>query len=234
MLKVYIISPFPDILHPVLNESIMKKALEKEKVEFTIINLYDFLKDNERIDDYPYGGGEGMVLKAQPILDAFESINDNVDKVIFPTPDGRTLNHDISLKLSKKKVLVFICGHYKGIDQRIRDSIVDDEISIGDYVLTNGELSSLVIIDSIVRLIPGVINDYSSAMNDSFYNDLLDGPHYTRPRKIKNLYVPDVLLSGDHEKIKKWFLNQRIKKTKNRRNDLYIEYESKIMENKNE
>ena len=126
MLKIYIISPFPDILHPVLNESIMKKALEKEKVKFTIINLYDFLKDNERIDDYPYGGGEGMILKAQPILDAFKSINDNVDKVIFPTPDGNKLNHDISLKLSKKKVLVFICGHYKVIDQRVRDSIVDD------------------------------------------------------------------------------------------------------------
>ncbi len=234
MLKIYIISPFPDILHPVLNESIMKKALEKEKVEFTIINWYDFLKDNERIDDYPYGGGEGMILKAQPILDAFKSINDNVDKVIFPTPDGNKLNHDISLKLSKKKVLVFICGHYKGIDQRVRDSIVDDELSIGDYVLTNGELSSLVIIDSIVRLIPGVINDYSSAVNDSFYNDLLDGPHYTRPRKIKNLYVPDVLLSGNHEKIKKWFLDQRINKTKKRRKDLYFGYESKIMENKNE
>ena len=220
MLKVYIISPFPDILHPVLNESIMKKALEKEKVEFTIINLYDFLKDNERIDDYPFGGGDGMIMKPKPIFSAFESINEENSRVIFPTPDGQLFNHNIAKKLSKEKSLVFICGHYKGIDQRIRESIVTDELSIGDYVLTNGELPSLLMIDSIIRLIPGVLNTFESAKGDSFYNELLDGPHYTRPREINGLKVPEILLSGNHKKIKDWFLKKRIDKTKIRRKDL--------------
>ena len=228
MLKIYIITPFPDIVEPILNESMLKKAVERNKVKFKIINLFEYLDDKDsRLDDYPFGGGKGMIMKAKPILDAFESIKGGTKKVIFPTPDGELLSHKISLDLSKQKSLVFICGHYKGIDQRVRDKIVTDEISIGDYVLTNGELSSLVILDSVIRLIPGVLNDYESAEKDSFFDDLLDGPHYTRPRKIDNLSVPDVLISGNHKEIEKWFLNKREEKTKRRRSDLFLKYKIK-------
>ena len=228
MLKIYIITPFPNIVEPILNESMLKKAVERKKVKFKIINLFEYLDDKDsRLDDYPFGGSKGMIMKAKPILDAFKSIKGETEKVIFPTPDGRLLNHKISLDLSKENSLVFICGHYKGIDQRVRDKIITDEISIGDYVLTNGELSSLVILDSIVRLIPGVLNDYESAEKDSFFDDLLDGPHYTRPREYNDLKVPDVLLSGHHKDIKNWFLKQRVDKTENRRKDLFKKYKSK-------
>ena len=221
MLNVYIITPFPLMLEPILNSSMFQKALDRKIVKYNIINLFDFLEgDNERIDDYPFGGGDGMIMKPKPIFSAFESINEENSRVIFPTPDGQLFNHNIAKKLSKEKSLVFICGHYKGIDQRIRESIVTDELSIGDYVLTNGELPSLLMIDSIIRLIPGVLNTFESAKGDSFYNELLDGPHYTRPREINGLKVPEILLSGNHKKIKDWFLKKRIDKTKIRRKDL--------------
>ena len=234
MLKIYIITPFPDIVKPILGQSMLKKAVDRERVEFNIIDLYSYVDDQERIDDYPFGGEKGMILKAEPIFKAFNAIDDKITKVIFPTPDGKLFDHNCSVDFSKEESLVFICGHYKGIDQRVRDSIVTDEISIGDYVLTNGELSSLVMIDSIVRLVPGVLNHYESAEEDSFFNDLLDGPHYTRPRDIDGLQVPEVLLSGNHQKIKKWFLEKRIDKTAKRRVDLFKKYKSKNIGEKNE
>jgi len=227
MLKIYIISPFPDMLNSSLDESMLKKAVEREQVEYNIINLFDFLDNHDRIDDYPFGGGKGMIMKAEPIFKAIESIGTNFNKVIYPSPDGRLFNQQIAMDYSKETSLVFICGHYKGIDQRVRDSIVTDEISIGDFVLTNGELPTLVILDAIVRLIPGVLNDYDSAKTDSFFDDLLDGPHYTRPREFKGMKVPDILLSGNHSEIEKWFLEKKIIKTKKRRKDLYIKYKSK-------
>ena len=228
MLKIYIITPFPDILNALFNQSMLKKAVDRGKVKYIIINLFDFVKDHDsRIDDYPYGTGKGMIMKVGPILRAFESINQKKSRVIFPTPDGNLFKQNIAIDLSKEKSIVFICGHYKGIDQRVRDSIVTDELSIGDYVLTNGELPALMMIDSIVRLIPGVLNDYESAETDSFFDDLLDGPHYTRPREYKGLKVPEVLLSGHHQNIKDWFLKKRIEKTKNRRKDLLKKYKSK-------
>ena len=228
MLSIYILTPFPDIVKPILNESMLKKSVERKKVKFIIINLFDFLDNKEnRLDDYPFGGGKGMVMKAEPIFNAYNSIKNKPDRVIFPTPDGKLLNHKISKELSEENSIVFICGHYKGIDQRIREKIVTDEISIGDYVLTNGELASLVILDSFVRLIPGVLNDYESAEKDSFYDDLLDGPHYTRPRKIDDMSVPEILLSGNHKKIEEWFLKKRINKTKKRRKDLFVKYKIK-------
>ena len=228
MLKIYIITPFPDILNALFNQSMLKKAVDREKVKYIIINLFDFVKNNDgRIDDYPYGIGKGMIMKVGPILRAFESINQKKTRVIFPTPDGKLFKQNIAIDLSKEKSLVFICGHYKGIDQRIRDSIVTDELSIGDYVLTNGELPALIMVDSIVRLVPGVLNDYESAETDSFFDDLLDGPHYTRPREYNDLKVPDVLLSGHHKDIRNWFLKQRVNKTKNRRKDLFEKYKSK-------
>tara|TARA_Y100000996_G_C22528033_1_gene645275 strand:+ start:910 stop:1614 length:705 start_codon:yes stop_codon:yes gene_type:complete len=234
MLKIYIITPFPDLIAPVLMQSMLKKSVERNKVEYNIINLFDFLDDDSRIDDYPYGGGEGMIMKAKPIFDAFNSLQLDNPRVLFPTPDGKLFNQEIAFNLSEEQEIVFICGHYKGIDQRIRDTIITDEISIGDYVLTNGEIPSLVIIDSIMRLIPGVLNDYKSAEKDSFSEELLDGPHYTRPREYDGLKVPDILLSGDHNKIKKWFLDQRIKKTSKRRKDLFDKYKSKNSGDKHE
>jgi len=220
MMKVYIITPFPEIITSVLGESMLAKAEEREKVEYHILNLFEFLENkNDRIDDYPFGGGNGMIIKPGPVFNAFESIND-AGRVVFPTPDGELLNHELVKDLSKEKSLVFICGHYKGIDQRIRDSIVTDEISIGDFVLTGGELPTLIILDSVVRLIKGVLNKYESASSDSFYDNLLDGPHYTRPQDFRGMKVPDVLISGNHKKINDWFLKERLKKTKKKRKDL--------------
>ena len=220
MMKVYIITPFPEIISSVLGESMLAKAEEREKVEYHILNLFEFLENkNDRIDDYPFGGGNGMIIKPGPVFNAFESIND-AGRVVFPTPDGELLNHELVKDLSKEKSLVFICGHYKGIDQRIRDSIVTDEISIGDFVLTGGELPTLIILDSVVRLIKGVLNKYESASSDSFYDNLLDGPHYTRPQDFRGMKVPDILISGNHKKINDWFLKERLKKTKKKRKDL--------------
>ena len=236
MISFNVITPFPTMFDNVLNESILLKAKQKNIAEYNIFNLFNYLdSSSERIDDYPFGGGEGMILKAKPILDAVTDIksvagNDKKHRVIFPTPDGKTFNHSKAKELSKESSLIFICGHYKGIDQRIRDEIVTDEISIGDFVLTSGELPAMIMIDSIVRLKKGVLNNYESAKKDSFYDFLLDGPHYTRPREFEGNNVPDVLLSGNHKKIKDWFLNQREEKTKKLRLDLWKKYKSKKME----
>ena len=193
--------------------------------------MFNYLDDSsQRIDDYPFGGGDGMLLKPEPIFNAVNNIKKTLKKrsakVIFPTPDGVLFNHNIAKKLSNESSLIFICGHYKGIDQRIRDEIVTDEISIGDFVLTNGELPTMIMIDSIVRLKEGVLNNYDSASKDSFYDILLDGPHYTRPRNFNGMKVPDVLLSGNHKEIKNWFLNEREIKTKKIRKDLWKKYKS--------
>jgi len=236
MISFNVITPFPAMFDNVLNESILLKAKQKNIAEYNIFNLFNYLDNSsERIDDYPFGGGEGMILKAKPISDAVGEIksaakNVNKHRVIFPTPDGQVFNHSKAKELSEESSLIFICGHYKGIDQRIRDEIVTDEISIGDFVLTSGELPAMIMIDSIIRLKKGVLNNYESAKKDSFYNLLLDGPHYTRPREFEGNNVPDVLLSGNHKEIKDWFLNQREEKTKKLRLDLWKKYKSKKME----
>ena len=227
MKNIFFISPFCDLLRTFTSTSILDRANKKGLVKYNYLDLFSFSKDtHKRIDDYPYGGGEGMILTPQPIFSAYESIvKQNVkSRVIFPTPDGKKLTTEVSLDLSKENNLVFICGHYKGIDQRIRDEIVTDEISIGDYILTGGELATSVIIDSVIRLIPGVLNNYESAKTDSFYEDLLDCGHYTRPEVFNDLKVPDVLTSGNHKEIEKWKMKERINKTKLRRKDLYEKY----------
>ena len=235
MLTIHIITPFPDLLLPILGQSMFRKSVERNKVKYNIINLFDYVNDNDgRIDDYPYGGGEGMIMKPEPIFNVFDSLKLNSFKTVFATPDGELFNHKKAFELSKERNIVFICGHYKGLDQRVRDRLVTDEISIGDYVLTNGEIPSLVMIDSIMRLIPGVLNDYKSAEKDSFSDELLDGPHYTRPREYRGLKVPDILLSGNHSKIEKWFLDKRIDKTISKRKDLFEKYKSKNNGDKNE
>lgn len=230
MLNINIITPFPAMFDMILNESILLKAKQKQIVSYNIFNLFDYLDhSSKRIDDYPFGGGEGMLLKPEPIFNALEKIklNNKAMRVIFPTPDGKVFNHNIAKELSNQSSLTFICGHYKGIDQRIRDNYITDELSIGDFVLTSGELPSMIMIDSIVRLRDGVLNNYESAKKDSFYDLLLDGPHYTRPRDFNGIKVPEVLFSGNHQEIEKWFLNKREEKTKKLRKDLWDNYRSK-------
>jgi len=229
MLKINIITPFPEVFDIITNNSILLKAKEKKIVDYNLINLFDYLSNSkDRIDDYPFGGEEGMILKVEPLSNALDSIshNEKVHRVIFPTPDGKQFNHSIAKELSGNDTLTFICGHYKGIDQRIRDKYVTDELSIGDFILTSGELPTMLMMDSIVRLKKGVLNNYNSAKKDSFYDLLLDGPHYTRPRDFKGESVPKVLLSGNHKKIEEWFLKRRESKTKKRRFDLWKKYSS--------
>ena len=223
-------TPFPEIVKAIVTESILGRAKKKGLVQFQIKNLFDFSDPpHHRIDDYPFGGGFGMILKPEPVFRAFDQVlkelpDDSNLRVIFPTPDGKVFDHETAFNLSKNQNLVFINGHYKGIDQRIRDELVTDEISIGDYVLTGGELPSLVILDAIVRLIPGVLNSYESAESDSFSDELLDYPHYTRPESYRDIATPPVLLSGNHKEIENWKNKKRQEKTQDRRPDIWEKY----------
>ena len=223
-MKITIITPFPEILSGPLSASILGRAAANAIVEYNVIDLREFGNGpHKKIDDYPFSGGPGMVMLAEPIFEAFESEfsgGGESPKVILPSPSGVKLHQELSNELSKEKELVFICGHYKGIDERVVESLVTDEISIGDYVLSGGEIPALVIIDSIVRLLEGAINDPESAETDSFSHPLLDVPHYTRPASFRGMEVPEILLSGDHEKIRRWKDEMRLRRTKERRSDL--------------
>jgi len=209
-----------------MNESIMKRAVEKEIIEVHVYNIRDYSENkHKKVDDYPFGGGAGMVMTPQPIYDTYRHIIDEFDitdpKVIYLTPKGRVFKQPIAEELSTDEDVILLCGHYEGVDQRIIDLIVTDEISIGDYVLTGGELPALIMIDAISRLIPGVLNQNESFEEESFKDDLLEYPHYTRPREFEGLKVPDVLLSGNHKNIDEWRNSESIKITKERREDLY-------------
>lgn len=231
--QIFIITPFPEMVEAVIGESILRRAAEKELVAYYVIDLREFAEGKfKQIDDYPFGGGSGMIMMPEPILKALDRVkeihSDDTDlRVIFPTPQGEQLTQEKSLELSKDEDLVFISGHYKGMDERIRESVVTDEISIGDFVLTNGEMPTLVILDTVVRLIPGVLGDDESANSDSFTNELLDYPHYTRPAEVRGMNVPDVLLSGHHAKIEEWRQKQREKRTRSRRPDIWEAYKEK-------
>ena len=230
MKQVYFLTPFPKMAKSVVSESILGRAEKKELVQFHTKSLFDFADPpHRRIDDYPFGGGVGMVLKPEPVFRAFdvvtEELPENSDtRVVFPTPDGKVFDHDSAIDLGRCQNLIFINGHYKGVDQRIRDELVTDEISIGDYVLTGGELPSLIILDAIVRLIPGVLNSYESAETDSFAGMLLDCPHYTRPETFREIESPPVLLSGNHKEIENWKKKKSEEKTQIRRPDLWGKY----------
>ena len=223
-MEVYIITPFPDSIKTLINNNIANQGIKKGHLSIEIVNPRDFTKDNyKKIDDEPYGGGSGMVMMCEPLFGAIEyciSKSEKKPKIIFPSPKGKVLNHSLSSKLSKESSLIFICGHYKGIDERVVEKYVDFEISIGDFIISNGELSTMIIFDSIVRLVPGVLNDLNSALTDSFVDDLLDAPYFTRPSEIDGLRVPDVLLSGDHKAIEKWRDDKKLELTKERRPDL--------------
>lgn len=221
-MRIDIITCVPSLLASPLDHSILGRAQTNRIIEIHVHDLRDHADGRQRqVDDYPYGGGAGMVLKPEPVYRCLETLPSSESKqTIYLSPDGEQLDQEMANELSLQDHLVLIAGHYKGIDQRIRDTVVDREISIGDYVLSGGELPALVLVDAVVRLIPGVLGDATSALSDSFQDQLLDAPSYTRPREFRGLAVPDVLLSGDHERISEWREEERIRKTRSRRPDL--------------
>jgi tRNA (guanine37-N1)-methyltransferase len=226
LIRVDIVTGFPDMFASVLGASILKIAQEKGVAKIVLHNLHDYADDKFRhIDDSPFGGGAGMILKCEPVFKCVESLKKerDYDEVIYMSADGVTLKQSLANQLSLTSNIIIICGHFKGIDQRIREALVTMEISLGDFVLTGGELPAMVLVDSIVRLIPGAMSDAESGLEDSFQNGLLEAPFYTRPAEYRGMSVPDELLSGDHKKIKKWREDQAIKKTKERRPDLLID-----------
>jgi tRNA (guanine37-N1)-methyltransferase len=222
-MRIDIISVLPDMLHGFFDESILSRAQHKGLAEIHLHNLRDYTLDKwRRVDDYPYGGFAGMVMQCEPIdrcISALKAERD-YDEVVFTSPDGEQYNQHIANELSLKQNIIILCGHYKGIDQRVRDHLITREISIGDYVLTGGELAAAVMADSIVRLVPGVISDDQSALSDCFQDDMLAAPIYTRPADYKGWKVPDILLSGNEAKIKDWEMEQAMKRTRELRPDL--------------
>lgn len=228
-MKINVMTLFPEIFNSYIGESMMKKAVDNNILAVNIYNIRDFSENkHKKVDDYPFGGGAGMVMTPQPILSTYKHIieENKLEKprVIYLSPKGKTFTQDMAKSLSKEDNLIFLCGHYEGIDQRVIDMIVTDELSIGDYVLTGGELPALVMIDSISRLIPGVLNKSESYEDETFEGDLLEYPQYTRPREYKGHKVPDVILSGNHQKIDQWRKEESEKLTKERRPDLWTSY----------
>ncbi|HRC90188.1 MAG TPA: tRNA (guanosine(37)-N1)-methyltransferase TrmD [Bacteroidales bacterium] len=222
-MRIDIITVLPELLQSPLNHSIIKRAKEKGLVEINIINLRDFTNDRYKtVDDYAFGGGAGMVMMIEPVWKALEALKAerNYDEIIYTSPDGIRFDQKLANRLSLKENLIILAGHYKGIDQRIRDHLITMEISIGDYVLSGGELPAAVITDAIVRLLPGALSDEQSALTDSFQDDLLAPPVYTRPADFRGWKVPDILLSGNTPEIEKWRLEQSIERTKRLRPDL--------------
>jgi tRNA (guanine37-N1)-methyltransferase len=222
-MRIDIVTGFPKLLTSPLNESIIRQAKKKKLVQIKIHDLRKYTHDKHKtIDDTPYGGGAGMILKPEPIFECIEQLQAKrtYDEVIYVSADGERLDQRLANELSLRQNMIILCGHYKGVDERVRMKLVTKEISIGDYVLTGGELAALVVIDTIVRLIPGVLGDGESLLTDSFQENLLDNPSYTRPAEYKTMRVPDVLLSGDHKAIGRWRQQQRQQRTRERRNDL--------------
>jgi tRNA (guanine37-N1)-methyltransferase len=228
MMKIDILTLFPNMFEGVFNESILKRAQEKNAVSINVINFRQF-SDNKHqtVDDYPYGGGAGMVLKPQPIFDAVDHLKQKSvsnPRIILLCPQGERYTQKNAEELAQEEHLIFICGHYEGYDERIRQYLVTDEISIGDYVLTGGELAAMVITDSVVRLLPGVLGNEDSPVKDSFSSGLLEHPHYTRPAEFRGMKVPEVLLSGDHQRIEEWREKESLRRTFMRRPDLLNNY----------
>ena len=222
-MRIDIISAVPELLSSPFDSSIIKKSIEKKITEVHIHNLRDYSSNNYKsVDDYQYGGGAGMVMLIEPIDKCIAELKKQreYDEVIYMSPDGEKLTQSKSNQLSCMENIIILCGHYKGIDQRVRDNLVTMEISIGDYVLTGGELPAAILTDSIIRLLPGVLGDETSALTDSFQDNLLSPPVYTRPKKYKNWGVPEVLFSGDPKKIEKWRMEKSIESTKKKRPDL--------------
>jgi len=222
-MRIDILTVLPELLKSPFEHSIMKRAQEKKLLEVQVHHLRRWaVNEYGQIDDYQYGGGAGMVMMCEPLAKAIEDLSKekHFDEIIYLTPDGEKLNQKIANALSLKENILLICGHYKGIDERIREHFVTREISIGDYVLSGGELAAAVLVDTIGRLLPGVLNDETSALFDSFQDNLLAPPVYTRPEEFRGWKVPDVLMSGDHKKIEEWRLEQSLQRTRERRPDM--------------
>jgi tRNA (guanine37-N1)-methyltransferase len=220
-LRIDVVTIFPGMLKGFLEESILKRAAQKGLASIQAVDLRRFTSDrHQTTDDRPFGGGPGMVMKPEPLFDAVESVRTPASKVILMTPQGRRFEQAKAAQLAQESHLIFVCGHYEGVDERVRTHLVDEEISIGDYVLTNGVLPAAVVIDAVVRLIPGVLGNEGATNEESFADGLLEYPQYTRPREFRGLTVPEILVSGDHEEIARWRLEQAKCRTRERRPDL--------------
>jgi tRNA (guanine37-N1)-methyltransferase len=224
-MKIDVLTLFPEMFSGVFGHSILHKAAEKSAVQYNVVNFREYADNkHQTVDDYPYGGGAGMVLKPQPLFDAVAALKEqaasNETRVILLCPQGKRYDQKTAEEYAKEKHLIFVCGHYEGYDERIREHVVTDEISIGDYVLTGGELGAMVVIDSVVRLLPEVLGNEESHMKDSFSTGLLEHPHYTRPSDFRGMKVPDVLLSGNHKLIEEWRNKEALRRTLLRRPDL--------------
>lgn len=220
----YILTLFPEMVEAGLSASILGRAAQKEVIRIETVNIRDFSQDkHKKVDDYPYGGGAGMVMQAQPIYDAWKSVHDRIRgpvRTIYLTPQGKTFAQADAKAFAKEENLILLCGHYEGVDERVLDEIVTDQISIGDFVLTGGELPAMVLVDAIARMVPGVLSNQESAATETFESHLLEYPQYSRPVEWKGRRVPDILLSGDHAKVDEWRHQQALRRTKERRPDL--------------
>lgn len=227
-MRYHVLTLFPEMIMDGLNTSIIGRAINKGLIELNAINIRDFATNKHmKVDDYPYGGGAGMVMQAEPVYLSYKSVADNIvektgkkPRVIYLTPQGKVFNQKLAEEFAKEEDLVFLCGHYEGIDERVLEMIVTDNVSIGDYVLTGGELPAMVMIDTISRLVDGVLNNDDSAKYESFADNKLEYPQYTRPEEFMGIKVPKVLLSGDHKKVEQWRMEQSLKRTMERRPDL--------------
>lgn len=232
-MNFYIMTLFPEMVENGLKESIIGRAVSNGQLSINAVNIRDYSNDKHgHVDDYPYGGGAGMVIKAAPVYDCYKAICEQMGcekpRVLFMSPKGKTFNQQMAIDLAKEDNLVFLCGHYEGIDQRVLDKIVTDEVSLGDFVLTGGELPAMVMIDAISRHVKGVLGNEDSAVTESFTDDLLEHPQYTRPESWMDEKVPEVLLSGNHKKIEEWRYEQSVNETKSKRPDLYEKYLNNI------
>ena len=225
MVNFHIMTLFPEMVMQGLHTSILGRAVEKQHISIEAVNIRDYTTDKHgKVDDYTYGGGAGMLMQAQPVYDAWLSIMQRIGKkarVIYVTPQGKTFHQEMAQELAGEEELIFLCGHYEGIDERVLEEIVTDYVSIGDYVLTGGELPAMVMVDAVARLVPGVLHNDESATTESFHNDLLEYPQYSRPEVWRDKKVPEILLSGNHAKVDEWRLAQSIERTKRLRPDLY-------------
>ena len=241
-MRFHVLTLFPEMILNGMSESIIGRAIKNEYISLNVVNIRDY-SDNKhmKVDDYPYGGGAGMVMQAPPVVAAYESIVDNMNldvtkkkpRVVYMTPQGSVFNQDMAQDFAKEEDLIFLCGHYEGIDERALEMIVTDHVSIGDYVLTGGELPAMVVMDCVSRLVPNVLNNEESAMFESFYDGLLEHPQYTRPVEFRGKRVPDVLLSGNHKKIEEWRKEKSLERTRERRPDLLEKKEKEKKETGN-
>ena len=232
-MKFYVMTLFPEMVTGGLNNSIIKRAMEKELISIDAVNIRDYTLDKHgKVDDYPFGGGAGMLMQAQPVYDCYKAVlemceDEKPPRILYMSPQGKTFTQQMAAELAGEQSLIFLCGHYEGIDQRVLDRMQVEEVSVGDYVLTGGELPAMVMIDTIARLVPGVLHNDDSAMEESFSDGLLEYPQYTRPDEWEGEKVPEVLLSGHHKNIEMWRLEKALENTKNKRPEMYEEYMEK-------